>query len=141
MMFGKIATVIRNIYLTMFLLLFKTTFGWSPEFNARMNAAIITLIEFFAILGIAGWIDVLFGTRVMANFPKWTIFLFFLILSVPNHYVLISRGWGLMFVHEFSHFTGLKKWSLLTVSATVMVAIVAFFFYTVSVHRRIFPSP
>ncbi len=138
-MLRKAAHSIKTIYFTMFLFSFKTSLGWSPEFKASMSAASVTLVEFLALLGVADWIDILFGTKAMSQLPKWAVYATFFGLAVPNHYVLISRGYGLMFVSEFARFTKPKRRSLLTICTTIMVSIVAFCIYTASLHRKMFP--
>ena len=131
------AHFIKTIYLGMFLVLFKSSRWPTPETNAGMAAAFLTLVEFFAILGIACWVDIFLATKIMAEFPKWAVFILFLILCAPNYYVLISKGHGAAFANEFAHFNKFKRWSLLLICAMIMVAIFLFFLYSATTHRRI----
>ena len=122
----------------MFLVLFKSSRWPTPETNAGMAVAFLTLVECFAILGIACWVDILLGTKILAEFPKWAVFIFILILCAPNYYVLVSKGSGAAFAKEFAHFGKYKRWSLLLICAMTMVAIFLFFLYSATTHRRMF---
>jgi hypothetical protein len=130
--------LIKTIYLGMFLVLFKSSRWPTPEANARISAAFLTLIEFFAILGIACWVDILLGTKAMSDFPKWSVFVFFLVLCIPNYHVLISKGYGARYVDEFAHFSKLKQWFLLLICAIMMIAIFLLCLYSATAHRKIF---
>jgi len=129
----------KEIYLTAFTIFFRFCNGaWSPETNAGKSVTVIALIEEAFILGVVSWLDVLVGTRSFLNIPKWVIAVAFLALWVANQYLLVVLGHGIIFEREFTHFNKSKKIRLLTSCVAIIVGIVSFFVYSVSVFHQFF---
>ena len=50
--------------------------------------------------------------QISLNIHKWAVVLAYLALRILNHYPLVTRGYGIKFEHEFTHFQTPQKNSL-----------------------------
>ena len=116
--------------------------SWTPSTRsglrtcAAVSAATITLLEFWFLIAVDGWIDILSGVRHPIDIPKWVLVTFFMIIYAANYYPLSIRGYGISFDREFRHFKRAKQILLLTSSLVALVALLAFFIYSAIVHRH-----
>ncbi|MCX6894466.1 MAG: hypothetical protein NTZ16_02965 [Verrucomicrobia bacterium] len=127
----------KELYLTCFTVFFR--FGGdrrTPRINTSIGVAGVTLIEWVSLVGIAGWIDILTGTKSILSADKWAIRIAFLALCFVNHYILISRGHGITFEREFANLKKSKKVFLLASCLVMMLAAIAFFIHAGFAHRR-----
>ena len=127
---------LKEFYLTMFVIFYKVG-RWTPRINVGVSVAIITLIEWWFLIAITSWIDMLAGTKYLVEPPKWAAVLMLIALGVLNHYPLVGLGCGPRFAQEFAHFERSKRIFLLVSTIIVVLLIVAFFAYSGSVHRQL----
>jgi hypothetical protein len=126
----------REIYLSTFIILCKAG-GWDLRTNRAASSAVIALIESGVLMGVASLSDAFLGTKFMSNIPKWIICVAYLAICAFNHYLLIVRGNGITFEREFTHFKKSKRVLLMTCSVMMILAAIAFFLYSASVHRKL----
>jgi hypothetical protein len=129
-------TFFKEFYLTIFIIFLKFG-GWSHRMNAGFGVAIITLIEWWLLIAITSWIDMLMGTKYLMEISKWAAVVAFIALGVLNYWPLVGLGYGFKFVQEFANFKRAKRILLLVSAVTVLLLIVAFFAYSGFVHRQL----
>jgi hypothetical protein len=125
----------KEIYLTAFLIFLRIS-GWAPPINAAMSVGVITVIEFWFLIGGEGLIETFGGTRSLLQIPKLAAVVAFMGLYAANYYPLVICEYGVTFEREFSHFKKSKKVLLLTTSMVLMLAAIGFFLYSAFIHRR-----
>ena len=131
----------KQLYLTGFVLVFK-----SSRASGRTAGAVtlVALIEWLIIAGISSWIDIFIGTRFLLGnvnslaFSKIAILFLFFALYLANCHILVTRGHGIKFEHEFNNLKKSRKISLVASSCGLIVAAVAFFLYSRFAYRHFF---
>ncbi|HEV2434594.1 MAG TPA: hypothetical protein VG077_01215 [Verrucomicrobiae bacterium] len=129
----------KEIYLTAFIIFFRFRgSAWSPEWNAGKSVSVLAFIEEAFLLGIVSWLEVLAGERFVPHLPKGAIAIAFVALCATNHYLLVIRGYGIRFEQEFTRFKKTKKYLLVTSCIAIIVAVITFSIYSISVFHRFF---
>jgi hypothetical protein len=129
----------KELYLTYFTLFFRFACDrWTRPSNLGKGVAGVTAIEAVILMVITAWIEIYIGTKFFFGINRWIIGIAFFALCLPNYYILVTRGHGIGFEREFSHLEKSRKNLLLASCAVIVLAIVAFFIYTVSAYHRFF---
>jgi hypothetical protein len=129
----------KELYLTWFILGFRVSVNsWSSGMNAGKGVLGVTLISGAIIMGGELWIELLVGTRFSFHTNPWTIRIAALALYFVNYYVLVTRNYGIKFEREFTHLQKSRKVLLHVSCAVLLLSIIAFIIYSVSVYQHLF---
>ena len=129
--------LIKEIYLTGFSIIFRASRARKITHKAGSAIALLTLIDWMVLLGIAYCIEMCFLKQpLFSHFSKAEIIIAFLALALANQYILWSRGHGIKFEREFNSLKRSKRILLLVSFGVLTVAAVAFCIWSTIVHRR-----
>jgi len=135
---------IKELYLTAFLIGFRIRVpqrfrgGLAPSIDVGKGVLVASLIMFFILKGIEGYIEILVGTIFSFDSEHWEMAVITLALYLPNYYVLVTRGYGVTFDREFTAFKRSKKVILVASCVGLMLASVVFCGYSDSAYRHYF---
>ena len=105
--------------------------------NAR-GVLFVSLIQGLILLNLECLIQVRFGTMIIPSISKWMILCVYAVLFCTNYYVLVIRRYGVKYVQQYSNLNKYRKVILLGSWAILLLVILVFSIYTVSVYRRYF---
>lgn len=129
----------KRIYFTWFVLGFRASAStWSPGINAGKGVFTVTVIGGFIIVGIESWTDILLGKRFFLDVNPWVIRIAAVALYFVNYYVLVTRGYGVEFEHEFSNLPKSRKTFFVLSSVVVGLTVMCFLFFSISAYHRFF---
>jgi hypothetical protein len=130
---------LKAIYLTAFTILYRIP-GGNPYVKNTQAVTVITVVEWFILLEIAGWFDMLIGERflLLISSTKLAVLILFLALYFPNYRVLVTRGRGNTFEREFDNFSKSRRIFLVTSCAILLLASIASFMYLFHAYHRFF---
>lgn len=124
---------LKELYLVGFVLLFRAVKQGSITKRAGRAVAVIAVVEWFLLLEILTQSEMFFNKRF--DLPKIAILFFMFALFLINQYFLFMRRLGLNFEKEFNNLKQARRIALTLSWIGLVVIIVAFFFYTASIHR------
>jgi len=106
--------------------------------NAVKGVAGVALVEAAILMGIEGWIEIAAGTRFSFNSSPWPLRIAAVVLYFANHYILVARGHGIRFEHEFANLKKSRKVLLVASCVAMMLAAIAVTICSVSAYHRYF---
>jgi hypothetical protein len=125
----------KELYLTAFTLLYRIP-GGNTYGKTTGSVTIITLMEWGIIVGIASWIDIIVGIKTLLSFSTLSLAICFFALYFVNYRVLVTRGHGIKFEHEFGNLGKSRRILLVATCAVLLFAIISFAVYSTLAHRR-----
>lgn len=130
---------LKEIYLVGFTLGYKASSkSWSPSLNAGKGVAGVTIFEVLILMTIEGWVEMFFGTRFSFNTSPWAIRVAAVALYFANYYVLVVRGYGIKFEHEFNDLSKSRKIFLLVSCVLMFLTAIAVIICSISAYHRFF---
>lgn len=130
---------LKELYLTGFTLGFRVSgSSWWPSMNAGKGVASVGVIEGFILMSIEMWIEMYSGTRFLLSAGKLGIGVAFLALYYANYYILVTRGIGIKFEHEFDNLEMTRKFRLIAGFVVAVLATTVLFAWSVSVYHHFF---
>jgi hypothetical protein len=130
--------LLKEIYLTGFTLLFRLSRSKKIGYKVGGACAVLTLVEWFNLLNISSWIDILSGKQVLPPFSEPEVLLAFFALGFLNIYVLFVRGHGIAFEREFDKLGKSRRILLMVSCVVLLLATIAFSIYSTSAYHRFF---
>jgi hypothetical protein len=124
----------KEIYLTGFAIIFRLSRARDIAYKAGGAVAAITVVEWFVIEGLRGYIDIFLNKATI--FSKSVVLIAFFALFFMNGYVLFFRGHGIKFAHEFGSLKTPRKVLLVSSCAVFSVAAIVFGICSAVAHRR-----
>jgi glucan phosphoethanolaminetransferase (alkaline phosphatase superfamily) len=128
--------LLKEIYFTGFVLSFRLGGGsWTRPINAVRGVCGVTLVELAIVIGMASWMDMLFGTKCLEA-SKLTISIACFALYFANYYILVTCRHGLKYEDEYNKVPRTKK--LIISSCCIAITVIAIVFFVDSgiAHRR-----
>jgi hypothetical protein len=119
---------IKEIYLTGFAIIFRHARVKQVGYKAGSAITIIALIEGFIVIGILANLEIFFGGKVFLSKPQIVVIYFTLVLL--NLYILLIRGHGIKFAHNFDNLKKTRKTSLIVSCFFIAVSATMFFIYS-----------
>lgn len=116
--------------------MFRLRRGQKPSTRISRALAGVTLIEWFNLVGISGYIEMLVGDKKLFYFSEPVVVLAFFALYLVNQYVLATRGHGIKFEREFDNMKKTRKIILVTSCVVLLLATIAFAIYSSLAYRR-----
>jgi hypothetical protein len=133
----------KELYLTGFTLLYKIP-GGTPHSKTGTSVPVIALFEVAFLAGVLSWIDISNGKRFLLSSSnslashKIVFLFFFIVLSLVNYHILVTRGHGIKYEREFNNLKKSRKILLVTSCCGLALATIAFFIYSRFAYRRFF---
>jgi hypothetical protein len=133
----------KDIYFTAFTILYKIP-GGTHSSKSGTSVAAIAVIEWLFFAGIASWIDIFIGKRLLltdANSlasSKLVIVIIFIALGLVNYRILVIHGHGIKFEREFNNLKKSKRVFLLVSCVLLALVTIAFFICSRIAYRRFF---
>jgi hypothetical protein len=125
---------LKEIYLTAFTIVFRLSRSRDVSYKAGGAVCVITLIEWFFLEGLRGYVDIILHKNII--FSKFQVIIAFLLLFFLNGYFLFFCGYGINFNKEFDTLKKSRK-SFLVVSFLILsVAAVVFGICSAIAHRH-----
>lgn len=139
----------KDVYLTIYTLGYKCNVagGWgriNHRFGLIMDQGkgvfLVTIIEFFILVGIKSSVEVHFGTRFsFLDSAQWvSAVVVAYALYLPNYFVLIKRGHGIKFEREFNSLEKSRKILLVISFTMLLLGGIAFTVFSDSAYRHFF---
>jgi hypothetical protein len=91
----------KELYLTGFAIIFRHSRVKDIAYKAGGAVVAITVVEWFILLGISGYVEMLVGKRDLFLFSKSVVLIAYFALFLVNGYFLYFRGHGIRFSREF----------------------------------------
>ena len=144
---GRMIRFLKDLYLTSFTLGYKSGIagGWqrvNRRFGVKMDQGkgvlLVSLIELFLLKGIESCIEIRSGSRLSFDSSLGPIVVISFAIYCANYYVLIVRGHGVRFKHDFKSLERSRKVILVVGFAVLLLATIAFCIYSDSAYRRFF---
>jgi len=135
---------VKELYFTMFTVGFRLRFpqrfggGWGPDIDTPKGVVGVTLIEAVVLDGILGWVEIYRGAIFSFENAAWGPWIAFLVLFLPNYYVIITRGQGIKFEREFANLKKSRKVLLLVSCMVLLLGTIVFSIYSASAYRHFF---
>lgn len=135
---------LKEVYCTGFIIGHRLRFpqrlggGWGPDMDNARGVLFVSLIQGLILLNLECLIQVRFGTMIIPSISKWMILCVYAVLFCTNYYVLVIRRYGVKYVQQYSNLNKYRKVILLGSWAILLLVILVFSIYTVSVYRRYF---
>lgn len=132
---------LKELYLATFVIFCRlSSRGWSRRMSFVISVCIISVIESSAIIGVDSYLVVSTKMRGL-DISEWAFIVVLFSLIVANRYLLVVRGYGVKFDQQFTNLKRSRKLLLMTSSAAVMLAAIAFFLYSSFVYRAFISRP
>lgn len=135
----------KELYFTCFTLAFrfrapeKWGGGWGPEIDAGKGVALVSMIALMIFDDLVSWVEILVGTKLSFHSNIWITGAIALIFYLANYYILVTRGHGIKFERErFNSLKRTRKFFLVVSFAVLLLATMAFSFYSISTYHRLF---
>jgi hypothetical protein len=125
---------LKQIYLTEFAIIFRLSRARDIAYKAGGAVAAITVVEWFFIEGLRGYVDIFLNKATI--FAKPVVLIAFFGLFFINGYVLFFRRHGIKFAHEFGSLKKSRKVLLVSSCAVLSVAAIVFGIYSAVAHRH-----
>jgi hypothetical protein len=124
----------KEVYLAGFAIFFKIP--WPKDIAHRAGRAVagLTVIEWFALLGIEGHIEIFLNKKTF--FPEPVVLIAFFALYLVNGYFLFFCKHGIKFAHEFDKLEKPRRVLLVVSFAVLSVAAIVFGICSAIAHRR-----
>jgi hypothetical protein len=125
---------LKEIYLTGFAIFFRLRPKQEIVFRAGRATAALTVIEWFAVLGIEGYIEMFLNKKII--FPESVVIIAFFALYLVNGYFLFFLKHGIKFAHEFDKLEKSRRILLIVSFAILSVAAIVFGIYSAIAYRH-----
>ena len=130
---------LQDIYLSIFVLFLKISFGqWPEKSAANAHTGVIGLAIVNGLLALIAffWIQIETGQRI--RLQRWIIAVVLTLPFIYNYYFLIIRRQGYLFEMRFNSFSKEKRIVLLSVAVTAILVIAAALYFVGISYRRVF---
>lgn len=115
---------VKQLYLTGFAVIFRLSRSKDVDNRAGGAIGLITLIEWFILIGILFYVQILVGSKFV--FAKPVVIISFIALLFVNLYFLAVRRHGIKFEREFDSLEKPRRIALVVSCAVVAVASIVF---------------
>jgi hypothetical protein len=129
----------KELYLTGFAIIFRLSRQKDIAYKAGGAVAAITVIEWFIILGIYGYIETFLRKNTI--YPKSAVLIAFFTLYMLNGYILFFRRHGIKFAQKFDGLEKSRRVILVVSVAVLSVAAIVFGICSAVAHRRFLGLP
>ena len=126
----------KEIYLTGFTLLFRISRAKDIAYKVGGACSIITLVEWFNLVNILSWIDILAGKEISPRFSEPEALLAGFVLFCINVYALFSLRYGINFERKFDQLEKTRRSLLVAICVVLLLATIVFSVYSTSAHRH-----
>jgi hypothetical protein len=124
----------KEVYLTGFAIVFRLSRARDIAYKAGGAVGAITVVEWFVIEGLRGYIDIFLNKKII--FSKPIVLIAFFVLFLVNGYVLFFRGHGIKFAHEFNSLEKSRRILLVVSCAVLSLAAIVFGICSAIAHRH-----
>ena len=125
---------LKDVYLAGFAIVFRLSRAKDIAYKAGSATGALTVIDWFIMIGIFGYIEMSLDKQFM--FSKPLVIIAFFALFFLNGYVLFVRGHGVKFAREFDHMEKSRRIVLVVSCTVIAVAAVVFFICSGIAYRR-----
>jgi hypothetical protein len=126
----------KELYLTGFTILFRMSRARDITYKVGGAIGVITVIEWFILIGISGCVGMFLGKKTLPNLAKPTILISFFALFLANQYILFMRGHGMKFEREFDKLEKSRKILLKVSCAVLSLSAIVFFIWSGIAYRH-----